>query len=87
MTAIPVVASVPPTSAVPHPPWFAVLATGLAWIQNTTVAQQYRITSADVLRIDRSNGMWSQPIIGPVPSGGFAGDVTSSSSTASLDAL
>jgi len=65
------VASVLPTSAVPHPPWFRESGTGLVWVRDANDAKAFRVTSTDVLRIPRSSGFWSRTILGPVPAGGI----------------
>lgn len=84
---VPVVASVIPTTAVPHPPWFAAGATGLVWLRDSADAAAFRVAMQNVLRLPRSSGWWSQPIVGPVPSGGVSGDAVSSATTAGMDAL
>jgi len=73
VTAVPIVASVVQTTAVPHPPWFAQGATGLVWVPDATTAKAFRVAQADVLRLPRASGWWSQPIVGPTPSNGLDG--------------
>jgi acetylornithine deacetylase/succinyl-diaminopimelate desuccinylase-like protein len=78
----PIVASVVPSTSIPHPAWFALAGNGLVWVRDAADAKGMRVASADVLRIPRSSGWWQQTIIGPIPAGGI--DAVGS---AELDAL